>query len=490
MLLKKPIINILGYISLFLGISMFLVSLFPLINGQPDLHAFLISGIVTIFISSITLFFTREIETYDISLKDGFYIVTIGWILAAIFCSLPFYLSPQFFPTFADAVFESMSGITTTGATVLSGKNIGEMSNGLLFWRSFIQFIGGMGIILFSIAILPLLGKGGVQLFRAEVAGPNADKITPRVKQTAKYLWSIYLILIFAEIIILYLEGLIFDIDNMSLFNAVCHSMTTIATAGFSTLPNGINDFNSTIVELTIVIFMLLGATNFTLHYLFLFKGKFEYTKDREIRYYLGILLLMFILIFSNLFSTFGFSSFSHSLFNTVSILTTTGYSVGNYESWPSLSKLLIFIMFFIGGTAGSTAGGIKIMRTILVFKYIRSEVSKMMHPKGVYPIMIGKNSIPDDVVRNTLGFYLFYIFIFVIGSVVFALNGESVVTAVSASAASIGNIGPAFGDVGPLNSWGGLNPFSKFTASFCMLLGRLEIFTVIVLFTKTFWKK
>ena len=387
-----------------------------------------------------------------------------------------------------------MSGITTTGATII-GSNLGysieDLPHGILFWRSFTQFIGGMGIILFTIAILPILGMGGVQLFRAEVPGPNTDKFTPRIKETAKYLWIIYIGLIILETIVLYTEGIIFNIDKLTFFNALCHSMTTIATAGFSTFNNSIAGFESDIVSWTIIFFMFLGATNFSLHFLLISKKSFEYFNDSEFKFYISLIIIFFFLTFINISSIYGytFKNITASLFNTMSLLTTTGYTLYDYGTWPPLSQLIIFFMFFIGGMAGSTTGGIKLIRTILVVKYIKAEVSRMLHPRGLHHVKIGSKVIDDDIVRSTLGFYLFYILIFTLCSLIISMNGLDIISSLAISASAIGNIGPGLGVIGPSLDWGSLNTFCKLLSTFCMLLGRLEIFTVIILFSSTYWK-
>ncbi len=362
---------------------------------------------------------------------------------------------------------------------------IESLSKGLLFWRSFTHFIGGMGIIVFSIAILPLLGIGGVQLFRAEVAGPVAEKITPRVKQTAKLLWGIYVGFVLLETLVLKFEG-------MTWHDSFCHAFGTMATGGFSTKNASIAAFNSPLIEYTIIFFMFLAATSFSLHYLFLSKGKFDYFKDEEFKMYIFAIISFTVIIFLDLkFNTTKMigESFNDSIFMTVSLLTTTGFGTSDFELFPSLSKICAFFLFFIWGTAGSTTGGLKLIRTLLVFKYLSYEIKKMIHPKGIYSIKIGSKVISDDVVKNTLGFYLMYIMIFVFATIIFSSYGMDVETSLTASASSIGNIGPGLGSIGPADNWGHFPIGAKWIASFCMLLGRLEIFTVMVLFTKSFWK-
>jgi len=485
-MIRRQSFYIVGVLLIILGFSMLFSVGCSLIYGDGDLIPLLQSIAVTITSGLILVIFFKSKDKKDLSTHDGFAVVTLGWIAIVIFSAFPFYFSGTL--DYTNSFFEAMSGLTTTGATVLGHSStllIEDVPHGILFWRSFTQFIGGMGIIVFSIAILPMLGMGGVQLFRAEVAGPVADKITPRVKQTAKLLWGIYVGFVLILCLILKIEG-------MSWFDAICHSFTTIATSGFSTKNISIAAYGG-LIQWTIIIFMFLAATNFSLHYYFIAKGKFEYYKDHEFRVYFGLCIIFSILFFINIVGTNKYQtdllSFRHSVFAAVSILTTTGFSTENFNEWPEMSKMLLFFLFFIGGSAGSTTGGMKIIRSILVFKYLIYEVRKLLHPKGVFNITIGENTIDDNVVRATLGFYLFYILIFVFTAMVLSMTGLDVTTALTASASAIGNIGPGLGSIGPTDNWGHLSDFAKWLTSFCMLLGRLEIFTVVVLFSRSFWK-
>ena len=485
-MIRRQSFYIVGLLLIILGFSMLFSVGCSLIYGDGDLIPLLQSIAVTITSGLILVIFFKSKDKKDLSTHDGFAVVTLGWIAIVIFSAFPFYFSGTL--DYTNSFFEAMSGLTTTGATVLGHSStllIEDVPHGILFWRSFTQFIGGMGIIVFSIAILPMLGMGGVQLFRAEVAGPVADKITPRVKQTAKLLWGIYVGFVLILCLILKIEG-------MSWFDAICHSFTTIATGGFSTKNISIAAYGG-LIQWTIIIFMFLAATNFSLHYYFIAKGKFEYYKDHEFRVYFGLCIIFSILFFINIVGTNKYQtdllSFRHSVFAAVSILTTTGFSTENFNEWPEMSKMLLFFLFFIGGSAGSTTGGMKIIRSILVVKYLLYEVRKLLHPKGVFNITIGENTIDDNVVRATLGFYLFYILIFVFTAMVLSMTGLDVTTALTASASAIGNIGPGLGSIGPTDNWGHLTDLAKWLTSFCMLLGRLEIFTVVVLFSRSFWK-
>ncbi len=485
-MIRRQSFYIVGVLLIILGFSMLFSVGCSLIYGDGDIIPLLQSIAVTIVSGLILVIFFKSKDKKELSTHDGFAVVTMGWFAMAIFSALPFYFSGTL--DYTNSFFEAMSGLTTTGASVLGHSStllIEDVPHGILFWRSFTHFIGGMGIIVFSIAILPMLGMGGVQLFRAEVAGPAADKITPRVKQTAKLLWGIYVGFVLIETFVLRIEG-------MPWFDALCHSFGTMATGGFSTKNISIAAYGG-IIQWTIIFFMFCAATNFSLHYYFIAKNNGKYFKDLEFKVYLTLVIFCAFLFFINIINSADYSlnmeSVRHSIFTSVSLITTTGFGTEDFESWPAMSKTLVFFLLFVGGSAGSTTGGMKIIRSILVFKYLIYEVRKLLHPKGVFNITIGENTIDDNVVRATLGFYLFYILIFVFTAMVLSMTGLDVTTALTASASAIGNIGPGLGSIGPTDNWGHLTDLAKWLTSFCMLLGRLEIFTVVVLFSRSFWK-
>ena len=343
----------------------------------------------------------------------------------------------------------------------------------------------------------PLLGFGGVQLFKAEVAGPTADKLTPRIKQTAKYLWGIYLGLIILQTLVMWIEGWLLGIDKLNLFHALCHSFCTISTAGFSTYNSSIAAFESPIVTWTVIFFMFLSAVNFTLHFLFFIKGSFSYLKNPEFKVYLKIIIGVSIFFFLSLYKsnipdlTTTYSKIESSVFYAVSFMSTTGFTLTNYSDWGNSSQIIVFILLFVGGCAGSTTGGIKLIRTLLVLKYLKSILRKLIHPKGVYPIRIGKKEISDDIIQGVLGFYLFYILIFMILSLIVALTANTnFISSLAVSASTIGNIGPGLGVIGPMYNWEHFPNITKIIISFCMLLGRLEIFTIMILFSRTYWRR
>ena len=485
-MIRRQSFYIVGMLLIILGISMLFSVGCSLIYGDGDIIPLLQSIAVTIVSGLILVIFFKSKDKKELSTHDGFAVVTMGWFAMAIFSAFPFYFSGTL--DYTNSFFEAMSGLTTTGASVLGHSStllIEDVPHGILFWRSFTHFIGGMGIIVFSIAILPMLGMGGVQLFRAEVAGPAADKITPRVKQTAKLLWGIYVGFVLIETFVLRIEG-------MPWFDALCHSFGTMATGGFSTKNISIAAYGG-LIQWTIIFFMFCAATNFSLHYYFIAKNNGKYFKDLEFKVYLTLVICCAFLFFINIINSADYSlnmeSVRHSIFTSVSLITTTGFGTEDFESWPAMSKTLVFFLLFVGGSAGSTTGGMKIIRSILVFKYLIYEIRKLLHPKGVFNITIGENTIDDNVVRATLGFYLFYILIFVFTAMVLSMTGLDVTTALTASASAIGNIGPGLGSIGPTDNWGHLTDLAKWLTSFCMLLGRLEIFTVVVLFSRSFWK-
>ena len=484
----KTILNILAAMLAIIGLSMLLPMLVSFIYSEANLSAYLYSMAGCLSVSIPVWFFTRR--SRKLTIKDGFALVTFAWIVVAIAGSLPFYLTGAI-PNYTDAWFESMSGVTTTGATIIGNVNtlpnlengIESLPKGILFWRSFLQWIGGMGIIVFTIAILPLLGVGGVQLFKAEVPGPVADKIKPRVKETAKILWMVYVGFSALQMTLLRLAG-------MPMFDAICHAFTTMPTGGFSTQNASIAAYNSPLIQYIIIFFMFVAGINFTLHFRAItgsFKSLF---KDYELKVYIAIIIIATSLIFLSLSasnSDWSHDSFMISLFQTVSIITTTGFGTSDYELWPYFCQLALFILMFFGAMGGSTSGGMKLTRIILLIKYAGTETKRMLHSRAIIPLRIGERSISDDIVRNTLGFFLIYLFIFVLTALVLTTFDLDLISAFGAAASAVGNVGPAFGEFGPTDNYALLNPIGKWMLSFCMLLGRLEIFTILVLFTRSF---
>jgi len=486
----KTIVNILSAMLIVTGLSMLIPTVISWSFSEPDLSGHLQSMIICIVVGIPFWMITRKSRA--LNSKDGFAIVSFAWLIVAFAGSLPFYLSGTI-PNFTDAWFEAMSGVTTTGATIIGNpttlpnlpNGIESMPHGILFWRSFLQWIGGMGIIVFTIAILPLLGVGGVQLFKAEVPGPVADKIRPRVKETAKILWMVYVGFTFLQFLLLGFVG-------MPWFDSICHAFTTMPTGGFSTQNASIAAYSNPLIHYVIIFFMFIAGVNFTLHFRAITGNFKSYFKDYEFKVYFFILFFATTFIFFNIsYSELDLShnTFRISLFQSLALMTGTGYANANYELWPFFSQLLLFFMMFFGAMGGSTSGGLKIARVILLIKYAASETRRMLHSRAIIPIRIGDRTISDDVIRNTLGFFLIYLSFFVMTALVLTALNFDFLSSLSAAASAIGNVGPAFGAFGPTDNYALLHPIGKWMMTFCMLLGRLEIFTIMVLFSRTFWR-
>jgi trk system potassium uptake protein TrkH len=419
----------------------------------------------------------------ELSRRDAFLIVTLGWVTVAFIGSLPF-LFGGVFSSFTDAYFETISGFTTTGATVLA--HIESLPRGLLFWRSFIQWLGGMGIILFSIAILPLLGVGGMELYKAEVPGPAPDKLKPRIAETAKALWKVYVSLTLLEVVLL-------SVGGMDLFDSLCHAFTTLATGGFSTKDTSIEHFRRPYFEAVIMAFMLLAGINFSLHHRL---GRFqlkEVWKNSELRFYLCVVLMAVCLVTWNLCSAFTLDlaqSLRLGSFHVISILTTTGYSSTDFEKWPLFSQYLLLMLMFVGGSAGSTGGGVKCVRVMLLIKQGYREFYRLIHPRAVLPVKLGGRTVPPSVLQSVWGFFILYLFVFVAGSAAMFLVGLDLPTSISSVVASLSNVGPGLGAVGPSDNYSAIPVLGKWVLIFCMLVGRLEIYTVLILFVPEFWRR
>jgi len=487
---KKTIANILGALITFLGIALILPTIISLVYNEYDFNGFLTSTLLSIFIGLPLWFFTRKSKT--ISNKDGFLIVGLAWLVTAIIGALPFYLTGAI-PNATDAFFESMSGVTTTGATIVGNpitlpnlpNGIESLPHGILFWRSFIQWIGGMGIVVFAIAILPLLGIGGVQMFKAEVPGPVSDKLRPRVKETAKILWAVYVGFTAIETFLLGLAG-------MTWFDAVCHAFTTMPTGGFSTLNASIAGWESSSIHYIIIFFMFVAGVNFSLHFKAMTGNLKVYSKDSEFKIYIGVIIMVTLGIFLIIsIDNGGFShiKFRDSLFQTVSIITTTGYGTYDYEKWSYLVQFTLLSLMFLGAMGGSTGGGIKVIRVFLIIKHGLMETRRLLHARAIIPIRIGSRYIDESIIRNTLGFFLFYIAFFALTAGALTAMGIDITSAIGAAASAVGNIGPALGSFGPTDNYALLPDLGKWILSFAMLLGRLEIFTILILFSRTYWR-
>ncbi len=437
-------------------------------------------------LSGLLLWFPVRRYQRDLRLRDGFMVVVLFWVVLGLFGALPFlYASPELGLKPVDAVFESLSGLTTTGATVIVGLD--DLPRSLLYYRQQLQWLGGMGIIVLAVAILPMLGVGGMQLYRAETPGPMKDnKLTPRITETAKALWYIYLGLTVLCAVAYWTAG-------MNLFDAVAHSFSTVAIGGYSTHDASMGYFNSAVIEGVAVVFMLLAGVNFALHFLAWRNLSLRpYFSDPEFKTYLSVLSITAVittsyLYYSGTFSSFG-SALHHGIFQAVSIGTTTGFTTAEYHMWPSFLPVLLLLTSFIGGCAGSTGGGLKVIRVLLLLKQGMREIRRLIHPNAHFMVKVGGKSLPREVMDSVWGFFSLYVICFSVMSLILAATGLDLITAFSAVAACINNLGPGLGDVG--SNYAGLNDTAKWVLCVAMLLGRLEIFTLLVLFTPTFWRK
>ncbi len=475
------VIHIIGFLLVFLSATMLLPIPFSIYYGDGQYPAFLWSAGVTL-VAGLLAFRSTRLDQ-DLRPKEGFAVVTLAWLCFSAFGTLP-YLFSNSIPSVTDAFFETVSGFTTTGASILG--DIEVLPRGVLFWRSLTHWIGGMGIIVLSLAILPFLGVGGMQLFKAEIPGPVVDKLTPRITETAKILSGVYLLISSVQ------TGLLLG-GGMSLFDALCHTFGTTATAGFSTRNASVGAFDSAFLRYVIIFFMILGGTNFSLHYRFLRGDLTAHLRNGEFRLFLSIAVVVTVLIgFDTYYNNYQslVETAEKSLFQVVSILTTTGFTTADYEQWSLSSQLLLFLLMFVGGCAGSTCGGMKIMRVHLLLKFVLTEVTRLVHPHAVVPVRLGSTAIPREVVTNVVGYSILFMSLFAVGVLVMAAMGLDFTTSMGAVAATLGNIGPGLGTVGPTDGYSQVPFFGKWVLSCLMLIGRLDIFTVIVLLSPQFWKK
>ncbi len=464
-------------------------------EAHNDLVAFVISAAITLITGLILRFSLRERQA-ELGIREGFAVVALAWGVVALFGALPYQLAGVFhiderspWTAFSFCYFESMAGFSTTGATVLT--EIERLSHAMLFWRSFTHWLGGMGIVVLAVAILPMLGIGGMQLFRAEAPGPQTDRLTPRITQTAKLLWGVYVLLSILEVILLML-------GKMTLFDALCHTFSTMATGGFSTKNASIGHYNSVYIDMVICVFMFLAGTNFALHYRALRGNVKAYFQDTEFKFYCTVIAVGITLISWNTirFQVNGeipydsmWTSLRYATFQVLSIITTTGYGTADFEQWPALSQFILVTLMFYGGCAGSTAGGMKQVRFLLLIKQSRAEIKRLIFPHAVLPIRVNERIVPREVMTNVLGFFFFFIGIFAIVTCIMTTLGLDLVSAAGATIAAMGNIGPGLGSVGPTDNYAHIHTVGKFVLSFCMLLGRLELYTVLILFSPNFWK-
>jgi trk system potassium uptake protein TrkH len=479
----RLILHVVGLLTLFFGLTMATPLAVDLYFKDGSGLPMLMSLAITILFGTFMTLAFRGAQIADIRQREGMAIVFFGWTAMGLFGALPFFLAGEGI-SFTDAFFESVSGFTTTGASIFT--NIERHTRGVLFWRSFIQWLGGMGIIVLSLAVLPFLKVGGMQLYKAEVPTPVPDKLKPRIQETAVTLWKVYILFTFLQILLLLAGG-------MNLYEAVCHTLTTMPTGGFSTKNASIAHYNSAYFDTVFILFMLMAGINFSLHYQML-KGKpLAIWRDAEGRFFLFFSLLLVLLvswnIYENVYQNMG-DAIRYGAFQVVSILTTTGFATADYESWPAMSQLILFLCMFIGASAGSTGGGVKCLRIMLLFKYCTRELFLLIHPRSIMHIKINDKPVPEEIIRSVIGFLALYIGLFAICTVILSGLGVDFVTSLGAVASCIGNIGPGFGMVGPAENYAVIPAMGKWLLIWCMLLGRLEIYTVIILLAPEFWRK
>jgi trk system potassium uptake protein len=478
----RSIINILGVLIILNGFFISLSIPFSLYFGEESWKSTALAAGISFVIGGAA--YASTIRAREaIKKREGYLIVGLGWIILSLFGSLPYYLSGAI-PDFTDAFFETMSGYTTTGASILT--DIEAMPKGLLFWRSLTNWIGGMGMIVLAVAILPILGVGGVQLFSAEASGITTDKLQPRIKDTAKRLYIIYFGFTALACVLLMFGG-------MNFFDGINHAMTALATGGFSTKNLSIGYFNSAYIHYVTAFFMFTGGVNFVLLYSML-KGNFKRPfENEEFKYYFLLVLAVTILVTGVLFThdhgTFE-KSFRDALFQVISIVTTTGYATADFTHWGSILTWVFFLLMFTGASAGSTAGGIKIVRHVLVAKNSIIQLKRLLHPAAIIPVRYSGKPVRHEITSTILAFVIIYVTIFGVGSLIMTLMGMDVVAAVGAVATSLGNVGPGLGEVGPSGNFSSVPTEGKWFLAFLMMLGRLELFTILILFTGYFWRK
>jgi len=491
----KVILHIIGVLLLFNGGLMLLATMASWLMKDGVTFEMTLSAFMVMILGGFLMLVSRNHEA-QIHKREGYLIVTLGWVLMTITGMTPFVLTDAI-QDLPSVFFETMSGYTATGSTILT--NIESLPAGILFWRSMTHWIGGMGIIVLAIAILPLLGIGGMQLFTAEAPGPNSDKLHPRITDTAKRLWLIYVSFTFAETLLLYLAG-------MSLFDALNHAMSTMASGGFSTKNLSLAHWNHLPwVHYIIIVFMFLAGSNFVLSY-FAFTGKIKkvFQDDEFLAFTKSIFvfsLIVFIVLVTQVDLTNDSfdhpevwgkieSSLRHSFFQVLAIVTTTGFVTSDYTAWTPFMTIFFFGLMFLGGSAGSTSGGIKVVRHLLMIKSGFLEFKRALHPNAIIQSRYNGKVVSKEIIGNILGFFILYMVSFIIGSLVFGLMGLDFENAIGVAASSLGNVGPAIGDFGPTSNYSELPALGKYWSSFLMLMGRLELFTVLILFTPFFWKK
>lgn len=481
----KLVFKVIGRLLLVESATLLSVLIITLLYKENDGIYFIFSSFIALFLGGIFIFIGKNAHN-RVGKREGSMIVTFTWVFFSIIGALPFWLSKKI-PSYTDAFFETMSGFTTTGASILN--NIEALSHGMLYWRSLTHWIGGLGIIVISLAILPLFSTSGTQLFAAETTGPTKDKLHPKLNETAKRLFYIYIILTSLEIILLMLGG-------MNLFDSICHSYGTIATGGFSTKQASIGYYHSPYIEYIISIFMILSGINFGMYYL-AYKKNFNKIKiNEELKYYILILIIFIIIVAISQIDIFNISWMNiekiwrDSLFTVSSLMTTTGMVTVDYMNWKPFTWFILIIVMMTGASAGSTSGGIKIIRVVISGKAAYYEFKKLIHPSAIIPVRYNQQVVNQEILIRVITFTLLYVIIAGFGMLILAISGMGFIESVGGMVTCLGGVGPGFGLVGPYGNFYEIPEFSKWFLSFTMLVGRLELFTVLMIFTPAFWKK
>ena len=488
----SAVFGILGAFIFFLGFALLLPVFIALIYEEAVWDTFLYSASIAFTVGGTLYYSFKPIN--ELRVREGFLVVSLTWLFLSLVGALPFVIS-GILPSYTDAVFETMSGLTTTGATIFGGTTASGFANpgieslpqSMLFWRSLAHWLGGMGIIVLSLAILPLLGVGGMQLFQAESPGPTTDKLTPRVQETAKLLWGVYVAFTATEFLLLWAH------PSMDWFQAINHAFATLATGGFSTKASSIAAFDSVYIDVVITVFMFLAGINFAMHFRLLRGDTESFFNNRETRFYTLITAIAIIAVSGSLWLFDKYSigeALQYGAFQSVAIITTTGFGTDDYELWYSFGSFFLFLLFFTGGCAGSTGGGPKMIRWMIIIRNSFREIKQIVHPKAVLPIRIGNKTVDPNIQRTVLSFFVLYLIVFGLGALVMASMGYGLESSIGASIACLGNIGPGWGEFGPTDNYAQIPIFGKWVLIIMMMIGRLEIFTVLLIFTPTFWKQ
>lgn len=467
---------LIGIMLLFLSLTMVIPAIWSFIDQTPDRLAFIKAILVTAIFGGFFFWFFSKSKGRELSIAENFTLVALAWFFAGIFGALPFHFYGVFDGSFIDSFFEAVSGFTTTGATLIADVEV--LPRGLLLWRAFTQWLGGMGIIVLFLAILPRFGFRSMTMFKAEIPGPIAERVVPRVVQTARSLWIIYVSLTLAQIIMMMICGVGF-------FDSLAHALTTMPTGGFSTYNASIAAFNNPAAEIVVILFMLFAGINFVLFFR-LSRGDFKIIKDPELRFYLLVTAAAILLVTLNLYMHTDepfLLLLRQSSFQVVSMITTTGYATADFNAWPHFSRLFLLMLMFIGACGGSTGGSIKQVRWMLMIKYSFRELYRLVHPSAISSVKLGEQHVSEEILRPVMAFSLLYFFLTALAAMALAFMGLDLETSISAVAATIGNVGPGLAAVGPMHTFQVIPPIGRILLSVMMIIGRLEVFTVLVIF-------